>query len=344
MGKTVNRQVVLAARPHGHPRPSDFEIVERPVPVPGDGQVLLRNLLVSLDPYNRIIMGDAGGEPSPIDPVALGDPMSGFAVAVVERSNHPAFAPGDHVAATSGWQDYAVSDGSDLRVLDPAAAPLPANLGVLGMTGLTAWVGLTRVVDPLPGGTLVVTAAAGAVGSVAAQLGRLRGHRVVGVAGGAEKVRHLVEDLRLDAAVDHRAPDFADQLAGAVPDGVDTVFESVGSVTVEALLPHLNQKAQLVVCGVMSQINRTRPHDGPNRLPDLLKAVLYRDLTLRGFSVPDHFDRYPEFLAEVAPRVAGGELRYAEHVVDGLESIPAEFPKTFQGGTTGKVIATVAAR
>ncbi|WP_434440561.1 NADP-dependent oxidoreductase [Lentzea sp. E54] len=342
MGKPVNRQIILAARPHGHPKPSDFEIVERPVPVPGEGQVLLRNLLLSLDPYNRIIMGDAGGERPPIDPIALGDPMFGFAVAVVEESNNPAFAPGDHVAATSGWQDYAVSDGSDLRLVDPEAAPLSASLGVLGMTGLTAWVGLTRVLDPVPGGTLVVTAAAGAVGSVAAQIGRLRGHRVVGVAGGAEKTRHLVEDLRLDAAVDYQAPGFADALARAVPDGVDTVFESVGSPMVEALLPHLNPKAQLVVCGVMSQINRTEPHDGPNRLPELLKAVLYKDLTLRGFSVPDYFDLYPEFLAEAAPWVAEGELRYAEHVVEGLESVPAEFPKMFCGATTGKTIARIA--
>jgi NADPH-dependent curcumin reductase len=342
MGKPVNHQIILAARPHGHPKASDFEIVERPVPVPGDGQVLIRNLLISLDPYNRIIMGNAGSELPPIEPIAIGDPMFGFAVAVVEESNNPAFAPGDHVASTSGWQDYALSDGSDLRVIDPDAAPLSANLGALGMTGLTAWVGLTKVLDPKPGGTLVVTAAAGAVGSVAAQIGRLRGHRVVGVAGGAEKTCHLVADLRLDAAVDYKAPDFVDQLARAVPDGIDTVFESVGSFMFEALLPHLNPKAQLVVCGVMSQINRTQPYDGPDRVPDLLKAVLYKDLTIRGFSVPDYFDSYPEFLAEVAPWVAADELRYAEHVIEGLESIPAEFPNMFQGRTMGKTIARIA--
>jgi NADPH-dependent curcumin reductase CurA len=339
MTTPVNRRILLAARPHGAPKPSDLTVVERPVPVPGDGEVLIRNLYVSLDPYNRIIMGNADSDQPPID---IGDTMFGFTVAVVERSDHPGFAIGDHVASMSGWQDYAVSDGSDLRPIDPDAAPLSASLGVLGHTGLTAWVGLTRIVDPKPGGTLVVTAAAGAVGSAAAQIGRLRGHRVVGVAGGPEKCRHLRDDLGLDAAVDYKSPDFADQLARAVPDGIDTVFENVGAVMVEALLPHLNVKAQIAVCGVMSQITRTASVAGPDRVPDLLRAVLYRDLTIRGFSTPDYWDDYPDFLAEVAPWVADGKLRYAEHLIDGLEAIPTAFPTMFEGAAVGKMIARIA--
>ncbi|MDT0541374.1 MULTISPECIES: NADP-dependent oxidoreductase [Streptomyces] len=338
MSTQVNRQIVLAARPHGDPKASDFAIVEAALPVPGDGQVLTRNILLSLDPYNRIIMGNANSDQPSLN---IGDPMFGFTIAVIEQSNNPAFAVGDHVAGMSGWQDYAVSDGSDLRKIDPEAAPLSANLGVLGMTGLTAWVGLTKIINPKPGGTLVVTAAAGAVGTAAAQIGKLRGYRVVGVAGGPEKSRHLLEDLGLDAALDHKAPDFAEQLAHAVPDGIDTVYESVGASMFGALLPHLNLKAQFAVGGVMSQITRTQAFEGPDRLPDLLRAVLYKNLTIRGFSVPDHFDSYPAFLADLAPAVAEGKLRYAEHIVEGLENIPASFPEMFQGRIMGKMIAKI---
>lgn len=338
MNTSVNRQITLAARPHGEPKPSDFAIVERPVPIPGDGQVLIRNLLVSLDPYNRIMMGNANSD---VPPLELGDPMFGFTIAIVEQSNHPGYAVGDHVASHSGWQSHALSDGTDLRPIDPAAAPLSANLGILGMTGITAWVGLTKIITPAPGGTMLVTGAAGAVGSAATQIGRLRGHRVVGIAGGPAKVRHLLDDLGLDAAVDYRAPDFAAQLARAVPDGIDTVYENVGAPMISALLPHLNMRAQIVAGGVKAQITRTGAAEGPDHLPELLRAVIYRDLTIRGFSVPDYFDTYPDFLAELAPAVAQGHARYAEHIIDGLETIPAAFPDMFRGAVTGKMIARV---
>jgi NADPH-dependent curcumin reductase len=337
----VNRQIILAARPHGNPKESDFEIVERPVPVPGEGEVLVRNILVSLDPFNRILMGNANSDQIPLE---LGDTMFGFTVAVVEQSDHPAFAVGDHVTCvtgTTGWQDYAVSDGSDLRVVDPAAAPLSANLGVLGVTGLTAWVGLTKILDPKPGGTLVVTAAAGAVGSAAAQLGKLRGYRVVGIAGGPGKTRHLLEDLGLDAAVDYQAPDFAEQLARAVPGGIDTVYENVGAALLPALVPHLNRGAQIAVGGVMSQITRTGAFEGPDQLPDLLRASLYKTLTIRGFDVTEFYDCYPEFLADLAPAVAGRKLHYSEHLIEGLETIPVAFPEMFTGRVAGKMIAKI---
>lgn len=272
----MNRQIVLAARPLGNPKPSDFAIVESPVPVPGAGQVLVRNKLLSLDPFNRILMGNANSDQAPI---ALGDTMFGFTVGVVEQSNHPAYAVGDHVSGflgTTGWQDYAVSDGSDLRVIDPHAVPLSAHLGTLGVTGLTAWVGLTAILDPAPGGTLVVTAAAGAVGSAAAQIGKLRGHRVVGIAGGHAKTRHLIDDLGLDAAVDHRAPDFEQQLARAVPDGIDTVYDNVGASQLPLLMRHVNVNAQVAVGGVMSQITATETPVGPDRLPEVLRAIFYK--------------------------------------------------------------------
>jgi NADPH-dependent curcumin reductase CurA len=343
MSSRANRQIILAARPHGNPKESDFEIVERPVPVPGDGQVLVRNILVSLDPFNRILMGNANSDQPPI---AIGDTMFGFTVAVVEQSNNPAFAVGDHVAGvfgTTGWQDYAVSDGSDLRPVDPDAAPLEANLGMLGVTGLTAWIGLTKILDPKPGGTLVVTAAAGAVGSAAAQIGKLRGHRVVGIAGGPQKTRHLLDDLGLDAAVDHKAPDFAAQLARAVPDGIDTVYENVGVALVPALVPHLNLNAQIAVGGVMSQITHTGAFEGPDNLPDLLRAVMYKDLTIRGFSTPEFYDCYPEFLADLTPAVTEQKLHYSTHIIEGgLEAIPVVFPEMFTGRVAGKMIAKIA--
>jgi hypothetical protein len=343
MSSPVNRQIILTARPHGNPKASDFEIVERPVPVPGDGQVLVRNILFSLDPFNRILMGNANSDQPPI---GIGDTMFGFTVAVVEQSNNPAFAVGEHVAGiygTTGWQDYAVSDGTDLRVVDPGAAPLEANLGVLGITGLTAWVGLTKILDPKPGGTLVVTAAAGAVGSAAAQIGKLRAHRVVGIAGGPDKARHLLEDLGLDAAVDHRAPDFAEQLTRAAPDGIDTVYENVGAALLPALVPHLNRNAQIAVGGVMSQITRTGAFEGPDNLPDLLRAALYKTLTIRGFDVTEFYDCYPEFLADLTPAVAERKLHSSTHIIEGgLEKIPAVFPEMFIGRTAGKMVVKAA--
>ncbi|MBN6040257.1 NADP-dependent oxidoreductase [Amycolatopsis sp. 195334CR] len=340
MTKPVNRRIVLAARPHGNPKASDFELVEAPVPVPRDGEVLVRNLLTSLEPFNRILMGNANGDQVPI---GIGDTMLGFTVAVVQESRNPAFAAGDHVAGITGWQDYAVSDGSDLRVVDPHAAPLWTNLDVLGMPGLTAWVGLTEIARPRSGGTLVVTGAAGAVGSAAAQLGKLRGLRVVGIAGGPEKVRLLLDELRLDAAADHRAPDFAGQLARAVPDGIDTIYDNVGASLLPALLPHLNPDAQIVVGGVMSQITRTGAAEGPDHLPDLLRAAVYRKATIRGFNVMEFFDRYPDFLAELAPAVAAGEVRSRTHLFDGLEAIPETFPEMFTSRAPGKMIAKIAA-
>lgn len=342
MSSPMNRRIVLAARPHGIPKPTDFEIVAGPVPVPADGEVLVRNILLSLDPFNRILMGNANSDQPPIE---LGDTMFGFTVAVVEQSNNPAFAAGDHVSGflgTTGWQDYAVSDGSDLRVIDPEAVPLTANLGVLGITGLTAWVGLTKILEPKPGGTLVVTGAAGAVGSAAAQIGRLRGYRVVGIAGGPVKTRHLLEDLGLDAAVDYKAADFTQQLELALPDGIDTIYENIGAALLPALLPHLNLQAQIAIGGVMSQITQTDGFTGPDQLPDVLRAVFYKNATVRGFDVTQFYDCYPDFLADLTPAVAEQKLHSRTHVVEGLETILTAFPEMFTSSHTGKLVAKIA--
>lgn len=341
MSPQVNRQIVLTARPHGNPKASDFTIVEGPVPVPGEREVLVRNTLVSLDPFNRILMGNANSDQEPID---VGSMMFGFTIAVVEHSNHPAFAVGDHVSGflgSLGWQDYALSDGSDIRVVDPDAVPLASYLGALGVTGLTAWVGLTKLLEPKPAGTLVVTAAAGAVGSAAAQIGKLRGYRVVGVAGGPEKTRYLLDDLGLDAAVDYKAGDFEAQLARAVPNGIDTIYDNVGASQLPLLLKHINVGAQVAVGGVMSQITVTDGQEGPNRLPEVLRAIFYKDLTVRGFNITKFYDLYPEFLAELTPAVAEGKFLSTTQFIDGLENIPTRFPDMFTGRAAGKMVARI---
>lgn len=340
MKNLLNRQIVIAARPNGNATLNDFTLITQALPAPTEGEVLLRNLLISLDPYQRNLMGNAASELPPVD---LGLPMPGPTVAVIEQSNNSGFAVGEHVLSWSGWQEYAVSNGAGLQKLDAGAAPLSTALGVLGHTGLTAWIGLNKFLDPKPGGTFVVTAAAGSVGSVAAQLAKLRGHRVVGIAGGPDKVRYLREELGLDDAVDYKAPDFAAQLARALPDGLDTLFDNVGGPMFEALMPYFNMKAQIVICGTIAQYGFPGAGDGPNRLPELLKAFLYRFIVIRGFALPDHFDCVPAFLAEVAPLVANGTLKYQEEFVDGFENIPDTFLRLFDGRNKGKLIARIAA-
>ena len=340
MKTSLNRQIVLTTRPQGNARLTDFQFVSQALPRPGDGEVLFRNTLISLDPYQRNLMGNAASELPPID---IGQPMPGPTVAVVEQSNHPDFDVGDHVLTWSGWQEYGLSNGADLTRLDASAAPLSAALGVLGHTGLTAWLGVNKFLDPAPGGTFVVTAAAGSVGSIAAQLAKLKGHRVIGIAGGTAKVRYLKEELGLDDAVDYKAPDFAAQLARALPHGLDTLFDNVGGDMFATLMPYFNKKAQIVICGAIAQYGFPGAADGPNMLPELLKLYLYRFIMIRGFSVTDHFGSMPEFLADVAPLVAQEKIRYNEHFVDGFDSIPSAFLQLFDGRNSGKLIARIAA-
>jgi NADPH-dependent curcumin reductase CurA len=339
MKNTDNRQIVLARRPQGNAQRGDFNIVSTTLPALAEGEVLIRNTLISLDPYQRNLMGNAASE---LPPINIGQAMPGPAVGVVQGSRNKKFAIGDHVVNWSGWQEYAVSTGADLQKIDATAAPLSTALGILGHTGLTAWVGVNKFLDPKPGGTFVVTAAAGSVGSIAAQLAKLKGHRVVGIAGGAEKVRYLKEDLGLDDAIDYKARDFSTQLARALPNGLDTLFDNVGGHMFEALMPYFNMNAQIVVCGAIASYGFPDAPDGPNRLPELLKAFLYRFIVIRGFALPDHFGSLPDFLAEVEPLVAQGKITFKEHFVDGFENIPDAFLQLFDGRNKGKLIARLA--
>ncbi len=319
MSDRKNRQIILAARPQGEPKESDFRLVETTVPEPGPGQMLLRTLYLSLDPYMR---GRMNAGPSYAPPVEIGQVMGGETVCRVEASQLSPFQPGDIVDAYTGWEDYALSDGRGVRKLDPSFAPVTTALGVLGMPGMTAWTGLFNIGQPKAGETLVVAAASGAVGSVVGQLAKLKGCRAVGIAGGERKCRYVTEELSFDACVDHRRPDFAEALKAACPKGVDVYFENVGGPVFDAVLPLLNTFARVPVCGLIAHYNDTELPKGPDRVPLLMRHVLVKRLTLRGFIVFDFASQQADFLAEVGPLVREGRIKYREHVVDGLENAP----------------------
>ena len=345
MPKTMQR-VALASRPEGHPVPENFRLEEGPVPAPGEGEILVRVIWLSLDPYMRGRMDEAK---SYARPVPIGGTMEGGCVAQVIESNNPKFRPGDYVTHRFGWCTHAVSDGKGVRKLDPEAAPLSTALGVLGMPGLTAYVGLHEHGRPKKGETLVVGAATGAVGSVVGQLARIHGLRAVGVAGGPEKCRFAVEDLGFDACLDHRAADAAalrGQIAEACPDGIDIYFENVGGKTLDAVIPLMNQFGRIPVCGTISWYDLggmgMGEVPGPNTLPRVWRTILVQRLTVRGFIVTDHADRFRDFVTEVSDYVRDGRLKYHEDVTQGLENAPAAFIAMLGGGNFGKTLVKVA--
>jgi NADPH-dependent curcumin reductase CurA len=340
MAQALNQRVLLASRPEGLPRPENFRIVQEPVPTPADGQLLLEILYLSLDPYMRGRMDDAKSYAKPVD---VGAVMEGGTVARVVASRRAGYAVGDIVLSHLGWQRYALSDGENLRKLDPALAPPSTALGVLGMPGFTAWAGLLQIGRPAPGETVVVAAASGAVGSVVGQVARIKGARAVGIAGGAEKCAFVRDVLGFDAVVDHRAPDFAAQLAAACPDGIDVYFENVGGKVWDAVFPLLNDFARVPVCGLISQYNEVpQAAPGPDRLALVMRGVLNKSLTLRGFIQREFADLRPAFLQEAQQWIADGRLRYREDIVEGLENAPAAFIDLLQGRNFGKLVVKVA--
>ena len=337
---TQNRQIQLAARPVGAPTAADFKLVTTPVPSAGPGEVLLRTVYLSLDPYMRGRMSDAA---SYAEPVALGTPMVAGTVSRVEASNNPKFAVGDWVLAYTGWQDYAVSDGSGLTQLDPKMGSLSYALGVMGMPGFTAYMGLLDIGAPKAGETVVVAAATGAVGSVVGQIAKLKGCRAVGIAGGAEKCRFAVEELGFDACIDHHNPELPALLAAACPKGIDVYFESVGGKVFEAVLPLLNTSARIPVCGLIAHYNATTLPDGPDRTPVLMRNLLTKRIRMQGFIIFDDYgDRYPEFAKDMGQWLAQGKIKFREDIVDGLENAPQAFMGLLEGKNFGKLIVRVA--
>jgi NADPH-dependent curcumin reductase CurA len=332
------RQIVLAARPQGKPRLTDFRLEETAIPTPGPGQVLLRVQYLSLDPYMRGRMGD---RESYAPPTPLGGVMPGESVATVVASHHPGYSEGDIVLAHTGWRTHALSDRADLRKLDPAIAPVTTGLGVLGMPGFTAYGGLRVIGKPAPGETVVVAAASGPVGSLVGQLARIAGARAVGIAGGPEKCAYVKDELGFDAAVDHKGADFAAKLAAACPEGIDVYFENVGGAVWQAVLPLLNKFARVPVSGLVAQYNGVGP-GGTDRLPGTMRAILTKSLTVRGFINYDFAaEHYPAFLREVGAGIADGRIRYREDFVDGLERAPEAFLGMLEGRNFGKLIVRV---
>jgi hypothetical protein len=337
----VNRRIVLARRPVGAPLPSDFRLEPQPVPEPAQGQLLLRTLQLSLDPYMRGRMSDA---PSYAPPVALDAVMVGGTVSRVEASRHPGFQVGELVLAYAGWQDYALSDGAGLIRLDPGAGRTSLSLGVLGMPGFTAYMGLLDLGAPKAGETVVVPAATGAVGSVVGQIARIQGCRAAGIAGGPEKCRYAVEELGFDVCLDHREPELGARLARACPRGIDVYFETVGGAVFEAALPLLNPRARVPVCGLISQYN-LEPGAAPGgpSAAQLERALLTRRIRMQGFIIFDDYgSRFGEFREVMGGWLREGRIKYREDIAEGLENAPAAFIAMLGGGNFGKQIVQVA--
>ena len=341
------KRIVLARRPKGEPVPADFRLEEDAIPSCPECGILVRVLWQSLDPYMRGRMDESK---SYAKSVPIGGTMEGGCVAEVIESRSARFRKGDIVESRFGWCTHAASDGEGVRKVDPSIAPIQTALGVLGMPGLTAYVGLLDHGRPREGETLVVSAATGAVGSVVGQIGKLKGLRVVGVAGGREKCAWAVDELGLHACVDHRAAKDADALgealAAACPDGVDIYFENVAGKTLDAVTPLMNTWGRIPVCGMISQYNLgglgLAGGEGPDRLPRLWRTVLVQRLSVRGFIITDHYDRFGEFQRDVSGWLRDGRIKYREWVTEGLENAPRAFLELLKGGNFGKALVKVA--
>jgi NADPH-dependent curcumin reductase CurA len=327
----VNRQITLAARPVGFPQDSDFALVEGPVPEPGPGEVLVRAQWLSLDPYMRGRMSEARSYAKPTE---VGEVMTGQVVGEVVESQDRRYAPGDTVVGQLGWQEHAVARGSALRKVDPALAPPSTWLHVLGTTGLTAYFGLFDVGRPRPGDTVVVSAAAGAVGQIVGQLARIAGCRTVGLAGGPEKVADLLELYGYDVGIDYKADDVNAALKDACPRGVDVYFDNVGGALSETVFRRLAQGARVPICGQISQYNLAEPELAPRNLGFL---IVFR-ARLEGFLVTDYAHRFPEGLTRLGGLLAEGRLRYREDVTEGLENAPRAFMGLLRGENRGKAL------
>jgi len=325
-----NRQVLLKRRPSGAPSPADFEIAEGPIAELGDGEVLVRGIYLSLDPYMRGRISAARSYAKPVD---VGAVIEGRVVGQVVRSRDPGFREGDYAYGGYGWQLFSAVPAKGLLKLDPSEAPLSTALGVLGMPGLTAYVGLSEIGRPQRGETVLVSAASGAVGAVAGQLAKRAGARVVGVAGGADKCRYVEAELGFDVCIDHRAADLGAALDRACPNGVDVYWENVGGAVQQAAFSRLNDFGRMVMCGMVSEYNDVEPHPGPN-----LMAAVRKRLKIQGFIVSDHWQRFGEYRAMAAPLVRNAQLKYREDIVDGLDRAPEAFIGLLQGRNFGKLL------
>ncbi|EGQ7758988.1 NADP-dependent oxidoreductase [Vibrio vulnificus] len=336
MTQPTNRQIVLASRPVGVPTAENFTLKQSDIPTPAQGEMLLRSVHLSLDPYMRGRMSDTK---SYADPVGIDEVMVGGTVCQVEVSNHAEFEVGEWVLAYTGWQDYAISNGEGLIKLGKQPSHPSYALGVMGMPGFTAYMGLLDIGQPKEGDTLVVAAATGAVGSMVGQIGKLKGCRVIGIAGGEEKCQFAKETLGFDECIDHKATDFAEQLAKVCYNGIDIYFENVGGKVFDAVMPLLNTGARIPLCGLISQYNATSLPEGPDRMSMLMAQLLIKRIKMQGFIIFDDYGhRYGEFAADMSQWLAQGKIHYREHLVQGLENAPDAFIGLLEGKNFGKMV------
>ena len=333
MPNSINQQILLKSRPVGEPKESDFALVETPIPEPGEGEVLNRTIYLSLDPYMRGRMSDRESYAAPVE---LGSVMVGGAVSQVVKSNHPQFSAGDFVLSYDGWQAYGVSKGETLRKLDPNQAPISYGLGITGMPGMTAYFALLDIGQPQAGETVVVSAASGAVGSVAGQIAKLKGCRAVGVAGSEAKCDYVVKELGFDACINRKTQDLSSALKAACPNGIDVYFDNTAGAILEAVLQQINLGARIPLVGLISQYNAETPPPGPNLMPLLVKRAL-----IKGFLVGDYQQRQAEFVNDVSQWLHEGKLKYKEDVVEGLKNAPHALIGLLQGKNFGKLIVKV---
>ena len=328
----TNTQILLRSRPTGFPSENNFEIVHTPVPQLREGEVLRRTMYLSLDPYMR---GRMNAGKSYAEAANVGETMPGGTVSQVIDSKDPRFRPGDIVLGYDGWQAFGCGDGKSLRKLNPAEARVSWSLGVLGMPGLTAYVGLLDIGKPKAGETVVVSSAAGAVGSVAGQIAKIKGCRVVGTAGSDQKCAFVKQELGFDECINYKSTDVRDALGTACPDGIDVYFDNVGGAVLDAVLHHINLHARIPLIGMISQYNDTSPAPGPNLSPLLVNRAL-----IQGMIVMDHVNRTPDFLRDVSQWLREGKLKVREDIVDGLENAPRAFLGLLKGENTGKRIVS----
>lgn len=334
--RNSNRQWVLRKRPVGEVSEGDLELVDAPKPEAGDGEILIRTIYLSLDPTNRIWMSDMDQY---MPPVEIGDVMRGGSLGVVEQSKNPDFAEGDIVVpGLGGWQDYVVSDGTGVtKIPSGLGIPLDAFMSVLGATGMTAYFGLLDIGQPKPGETVVVSAAAGAVGSTVGQIAKLKGCRVVGIAGSDDKCKWVVDELGFDACINYKKENVLEALRRECPDGIDVDFENVGGEILDAILTLINQNARIALCGLISTYNAEGDVPGPY----MFRNILMKRVTVKGFIIIDYLDRFAEGQAEMGQWLAEGKLKYRTDIVDGLENAPSAMKRLFTGENTGKLLVRV---
>ena len=338
MSEKINRQIVLAKRPTGKPESINFRLEETSMPVPKDGQVLCKTIYLSLDPYMRGRM-NAGKSYAP--PVEIDEVMGGGTVGQVIESKNSEFRAGDFVFGYGGWQEFWVQQGKELKKVDSQIAPISTATGILGMPGVTAYTGLLNIGQPKKGETVVVAAASGAVGSVVGQIAHIKGARAVGIAGSEEKCKFVTEELGFDACVNHNSPDFGEALKVACADGIDVYFENVGGKVFETVSQLFNDFARIPVCGIISAYNATELPPGPNLTPLLMRDILVKRLTYRGFIVWDYASQEKEALTELAKWIKEGKLHYREDIVDGLENAPEAFIGLLEGKNFGKLVIRI---